>query len=89
MNCAVCNQTGVVYRLVGEETLGLCEQCVAEHLTTDVDNETCLYCSEPGSYDLAEDTGAVPGTESPEEYEVVTAGVVCGDHVSTLKQEVS
>ncbi|MFB6269648.1 MAG: hypothetical protein ABEH83_06875 [Halobacterium sp.] len=89
MNCIVCNKTGATYRLVGPETVAVCEQCVAEHLTGDVDTETCLYCGRRGDYDLAEDTGAVAGAETPEEYEVVTEGVVCRDHVSNLRGEES
>jgi hypothetical protein len=89
MDCVVCNKTGATYRLVGGDELAVCEQCVAEHLTRDVDNDTCLYCERPGDYDLAEDTGAVAGSKTPEEYEVVTEGVVCRDHVSKFRREES
>lgn len=87
MNCVVCDKTGSGYRLVGAKTVAVCEQCVAEHLTGDVANDTCLYCERAGDYDLAEDTGAVAGSETPEEYEVVTAGVVCADHVAKFRSE--
>lgn len=85
MDCVVCNKTGATYRVIGEDTLAICEQCVAEHLTTGVGNDTCLYCERSGDYDLAEDTGAVAGSETPDEYEVVTEGVVCRNHVSKLR----
>lgn len=87
MNCVVCDQAGVAYRLVGEGTLGVCEQCVAEHLATDGDEDGCVYCSRLGTYDLVEDTGAVAGTESPDDYEILLEDIVCSTHVSELQHE--
>jgi len=89
MDCVVCNKTGATYRLVDGRTAGVCEQCVAEHLTGDIDNEKCLYCGTEGDYDLAEYTGPVTeaGDESPAEYESVTDGVVCRRHFDDLVGE--
>ncbi|MGB9965229.1 hypothetical protein [Halobacterium sp. CBA1126] len=87
MDCVVCSRTGTAYRLVGEhaEPLGVCEQCVAEHLTSA--DGACVYCANPGDYDLVEDTSAVVASESQDEREVVTPGVVCRDHLGTLRRE--
>ena len=89
MDCIVCNQTGPVYRLVDEDAVGVCEQCVAEHVSANVDNSACLYCEAPGDYDLAEFVGGVAtaGEESRDDYEVVTEGVVCRRHLSELRGE--
>ncbi|WP_336037867.1 hypothetical protein [Halobacterium yunchengense] len=87
MDCTVCSQTGAAYRLVGAEPLAVCEQCVAAYLAGAVDSGTCVYCSRAGDLDLAEDTGALAGSASPDEYEVVSEGVVCADHVSRLRGE--
>ena len=89
MDCIVCNQTGPVYRLVDEDAVGVCEQCVAEHVSASVDDASCLYCGAPGDYDLAEFVGAVTATgeESRDDYEVVAEGVVCRRHLSVLRGE--
>ncbi|CQH58595.1 small CPxCG-related zinc finger protein [Halobacterium hubeiense] len=88
MDCVVCNRTGTAYRLVDEPTepLAVCEQCVAEHLTDAADG-ACVYCGTAGGYDLVEDTSAVVASESQAERVVVTPGVVCHDHVGTLRHE--
>ncbi|WP_232702290.1 hypothetical protein [Halobacterium wangiae] len=89
MDCLVCNKTGPIYRLVDGDVVGICEQCVAEHVSPNVGSATCLYCGEAGDYDLVEFVGAVTaaGEESREDYEVVTENVVCRDHLSELRRE--
>lgn len=89
MDCVVCNKTGPVYRLVDGSVVGICEQCVAEHVSTNVDDATCLYCGRPGDYDLVEFVGAVTaaGEESREDYEQLARGVVCRDHLADLRAE--
>ena len=89
MDCIVCNKTGPIYRLVDGDAIGICEQCVAEHVPADIDNATCLYCGQPGDYDLVEFVGAVKaaGEESQEEYERVTDDVVCRSHLEKLRRE--
>ncbi|MFB6071674.1 MAG: hypothetical protein ABEJ88_01765 [Halobacterium sp.] len=86
MDCVVCNKTGAIYRLVDGRTEGVCEQCVAEYLTSDVDNDTCLYCDAAADFDLHEYTGPVAaGAEgSSEHFELVTEGVVCRQHLEDL-----
>ena len=88
MDCVVCNRTGTTYRLVAEsaEPVGVCEQCVAEHLTSE-DDDTCVYCAKSGGYDLVEDTSAVVASESQAERVVVTPGVVCRNHLRDLRRE--
>ncbi|MCD2204167.1 hypothetical protein [Halobacterium sp. KA-6] len=88
MDCVVCNRTGTAYRLVDERAaaLGVCEQCVAEHLASAAD-DACVYCATAGGYDLVEDTSAVVASESQAERVVVTSGVVCHDHVGDLRRE--
>ena len=88
MDCVVCHRTGTAYRLVDEnaDPLGVCEQCVAEHLADAADG-ACVYCETAGGYDLVEDTSAVAASESRAERGVVTRGVVCRDHVETLRRE--
>ncbi|MCG1003589.1 MULTISPECIES: hypothetical protein [Halobacterium] len=88
MDCVVCNRTGTTYRLVDEsaQPLGVCEQCVAEHLTSAAD-DACVYCANSGDYDLVEDTSAVVASESQAERVVVTPGVVCRNHVGDLRRE--
>ena len=88
MDCVVCHRTGTAYRLVDEnaDPLGVCEQCVAEHLTSATDG-ACVYCASAGGYDLVEDTSAVAASESQAERVVVTPGVVCHDHVGALRRE--
>jgi len=89
MDCIVCNKTGPIYRLVHEDAVGVCEQCVAEHVAPDVDDATCRYCDSVADYDLVEFTGAVTATagESEEDYEPVTEGVVCQRHLSEFRGE--
>jgi len=89
MDCAVCNQTGGTYRLVDGDRVGVCEQCVAEHLLDELDDETCMYCGGPADYDLVEYTGPLAGAdkENDDHEELVAAGVVCGRHIDDLRSE--
>ena len=91
MDCIVCNQTGGTYRLVaGEGRLGVCEQCVAEHLLDELDDETCMYCGGSADYDLFEYVGPVTDSErenGAEERDLVAAGVVCASHLEDLRGE--
>lgn len=89
MDCEVCNQTGVTYRLVAGDRVGVCEQCVAEHLLDELDDETCMYCGGPADYDLVEYTGPLADeTEEAEEHqEFVAASVICADHLDDLRSE--
>lgn len=89
MDCEVCNQTGGTYRLVGGDRVGVCEQCVAEHLLDELDDETCMYCGGSADYDLVEYTGPLTTAdeEAEDDQEFVAAGVVCGGHLKELRSE--
>ena len=91
MDCLVCNQTGVLYRLVaGEGELGVCEQCVAEHLLDELDDDTCMYCGGTGDYDLVEYVGPVvdgDGADEASERDLVAEGVVCAGDLEALRSE--
>ena len=89
MDCEVCNQSGGTYRLVDGDRVGVCEQCVAEHLLDELEDDTCMYCGGPAEYDLVEYTGPVADAEeeSEDDEEFVATGVVCGDHLDDLRSE--
>ena len=89
MDCVVCNQTGGTYRLVGGDRLGVCEQCVAEHLLDELDDDTCMYCGGPADYDLVEYTGPLTAAEAETEdhEEFVAGGVICVRHLDDLRGE--
>ena len=89
MDCEVCNQTGGTYRLVGGDRVGVCEQCVAEHLLDELEDETCIYCGGPADYDLVEYTGPLTGEgeEAAADDEHVATGVVCAVHLKELRSE--
>lgn len=83
MPCALCKSDGATYRLVDGDTVEVCEQCVAEYLTVDPDDPTCVFCETVGDYDLevAEPPTAQGGETS---YETVAVEVVCQDHLEEL-----
>jgi len=91
MDCVVCNQVGGAYRLVADEAqLGVCEQCVAEYLLDDLDDETCMYCGGSAEYDLFEYVGPLADSENDageSERDLVAEGVVCASHLDDLRSE--
>lgn len=87
MRCDLCNSTGATYRLVAADPVTVCEQCVAEHLTVDPDDPTCLSCDAPGEYDLAEHTGAITAEDDPDAYEVFAEDIICGDCLADLESQ--